>query len=109
MNDWKQAIAAAAGEVKISQDVSKAFTKMGEACMQAAEALGNAVRAAADFLTAIAGGVDIAGSLKIVNVKAAIDQAPPRIRHLALHSKKHRTQKKNINRALREYRRRNKK
>ncbi len=43
---------------------------------------------------------------KTAELKAAIAEAPPRVRHLAMHGKKYRTQKKNIARALREHRRR---
>lgn len=66
-----------------SPDVTKAFTALGEACKQAAESLGKKVR-------------------------AALNEAPPKVRHLALHGKKYRTQKKNINRALRDSQRRHK-
>ena len=77
-------------EVKINPDVAKAFTALGEACKQTAKALGKALRAAAVW---------------IVSIK----EAPPRVRHLALRGKKHRTRKKNINRALREHQRRSQK
>lgn len=96
-------------EMKISPDVAKAFTALGEAYKQAAEALGKAVRAAADCVVAIARGVDIAQLLKAAKVQEALKEAPLRVRHLAEHSKKHRTRKKNINRALREYQRRSRK
>lgn len=92
-----------------SPEVIKAFTALGEACKQFAELLGKIVRAAVDCVVAIARGVDIAQLLKIAKVQAALNEAPPRVRHLALHSKKRRTQKKNINRALREYQRRSRK
>lgn len=46
---------------------------------------------------------------KAAEVKAALNEAPPRVRHLAEHGKKYRTRKKNINRALRDYRRRHRK
>ena len=96
-------------EMLITPEVSKAFATLGEACKRAAEALGRAVRAAADCAAAIARGVDIAQLLKAVRVQEALKEAPPRVRHLAQHSKKHRTRKKNINRALREYQRRTRK
>ena len=83
-------------EVKINPDIAKAFTALGEACK----------RAAADCVAAIAGGMDIAQLLKAAEVQAALNEAPPRVRHLAEHGKKYRTRKKNINRALREYQRR---
>ena len=90
-------------EMKISPDVAKAFTALGESCKQAAEALGRAFRAAANCMVAMARGVDIAQILKAAKVQAALNEAPPRVRHLAQHGKKYRTRKKNINRALREY------
>ena len=96
-------------EVKINPDIAKAFKALGEACVQAAEALGKAVRAAADCVVAMARGVDIAQLLKAAKVQAALNEAPPRVRHLAEHGKKYRTRKKNINRALREYQRRSRK
>ncbi len=68
---------------------TKAFTALYEACKQAAESLGKKVRAAA-------------------KVRAALNEAPPKVRHLALHGKKYRAKKKNINRALRDYQRRDK-
>lgn len=36
-------------------------------------------------------------------VIAAYEAAPPRVRHLALHARKHRTRKKNLRRIAREY------
>jgi hypothetical protein len=94
-------------EVKISPKTRKAFTALGEACKQAAMALGVVVRAAADCAAII---LSNAGALysKAAKVQAALKEAPPRVRHLAEHSKKYRTAKKNTNRALREYRRRHK-
>lgn len=94
-------------EMKISPDVAKAFTAFGEACRQTAGALGKLFRAAVDCVVAIARGMDIAQLLKAAKVQEALKEAPPRVRHLAQHSKKHRTRKKNINRALREHQRRN--
>ena len=95
-------------EMKISPDVAKAFTAFGESCKQAAEALGRFIRAAVDCYVAIARGVDIAQVLKAAKVQAALNEAPPKVRHLALHGKRYRTKKKNINRALRDYQRRHK-
>lgn len=42
-------------------------------------------------------------SISDVQLKPAILNASPRVRHLAMHGKKRRTRKKNRNRALREY------
>lgn len=93
-------------EIFAAPDVAKAFTALGEACKRAAESLGKMVRAAADCVAAIARGMDIPALLKALEVQKALNEAPPRVRHLAQHGKKYRTRKKNINRALREYRRR---
>lgn len=92
-------------EVKINPDVAKAFTALGEACEQAAKALGKAVLAAACVVAAIVRGVDVAKLQKAAKMQAALNEASPRVRHLADHGKKYRTQKKNINRALRDYER----
>lgn len=93
-------------ELFAAPDVVKAFTALGEACKQAAESLGAFFRAVVDCGVAIAQGVDIPQLLKATKVRAALKEAPPRVRHLAEHGKKYRTRKKNINRALREYQRR---
>jgi hypothetical protein len=92
--------------VQYSPDATTAFTALGEACLQTAEALGKAVRAAVDCVVAVARGADIAQLLKAAKVQAALNEAPPRVRHLAEHGKKIRTQKKNINRAVKDYERR---
>lgn len=94
-------------EAFATPEVRKAFTALGEACKQAAMALGGVVRAAADCAATILSNVGALYS-KAAKVQAALKEAPPRVRHLATNSKKYRTQKKNINRALREYERRRK-
>lgn len=96
-------------EMLITPEVSKAFAELGEALKLAANTLGNLLRAAAGCAAAILRGVDIAQLPKAAKVQEALKEAPPRVRHLALHSKKNRTRKKNINRALREYQRRSRK
>lgn len=90
-----------------SPDAAKAFTALGEACKQAAEAMGKAARAAVNCVVATVREVDIAQLFKAAKVQEALKEAPPRVRHLAKHGK-HRTRKKNTNRALREYKRRTK-
>lgn len=72
--------------------------ELGEACGQTAKALGNLVRAAVGFITT---ALDWSLLLKAARVQAALNEAPPKVRHLAKHGKKFRTRKKNINRALR--------
>ena len=90
----------------ISPDTNKALAAFAEACKQIAKALGELCRAAADCVRAIADAMLIAQLSELAETQAAINEAPPRVRHLAIHGKKYRTQKKNMNRALREYRRR---
>ena len=92
--------------VELNQDVTKAITELGEACKQVVEALGKAIQAAANCIAAWFQGVDLAQLLKTVEAQQALKEAPPKVRHLALHGKKRRTRKKNINRALREYQKR---
>lgn len=98
-----------AADVKLNQDTIKALTEFGEACKQAVEALGKAVQAAANYIVAWFQGVDLAQLTKLAEERQALKEAPPRVRHLALHGKKRRTRKKNINRALREYQKENNK
>ena len=85
---------------------SNPWVALGEACGQVAAALVCFARAAMDCLIAIASDPDVAQLLKVAEAHAALNEAPTRVRHLALHGKKHRTRKKNLNRALREYQRR---
>lgn len=86
-----------------------------DAASRAGEALGRAAKGIADFVRAmveLAAAVIPAGYLSVAKsaaeIKVALNEAQPRVRHLALYGKKGRTRKKNINRALREYRRRTK-
>lgn len=98
-------------EMKIDQDIAeaaKAFTALGEACRQTAKALVNLFLAATNCVVGTLRGIDIPALLKAAEVQKALNEAPPRVRHLARHGKKYRTRKKNINRALREYQRRRK-
>lgn len=94
-------------EAFATPEVRKAFTALGEACKKMAVTLGAIVRAAADYAATTLSNVGALYS-KATRVQAALKEAPPRVRHLAEHSKKYRTAKKNTNRALREYRRRHK-
>lgn len=91
--------------ITFSDRVSGAMQRLGEACAQAIEALTDIFKTCMDYYI-----VPIYDSLaqyfqNARETQAALKAAPPRVRHLALHSKKCRTRKKNINRALREYRR----
>ena len=90
--------ATLSASLQISQETSKAFAAMAEACKQTAKALSDLFRAAAEYC--------VAQFYEFTEAQVAINEAPPRVRHLALHGKKYRTRKKNTNRALREYRRR---
>lgn len=96
------------GEMQISPDVVKAFTALGEACEQFGKAMGEILRVAAEYVVTMYQQIT-AQLIKAAEVKAALNEAPPRVRHLAEHGKKYRTRKKNINRALRDYRRRHRK
>lgn len=92
---------------KINPDVVEAFTALGKGCNLFANAMGVILRAAAEYVVTMCQQATAQLS-KATEVKAALKEAPPRVRHLAEHGKKYRTRKKNINRALREYRRRRK-
>ncbi len=93
---------------KIDPVVVEAFTALGEACKQFGKFMGEIIRLAAEYAVTTT-RQSIAQLLKAAEVKAALNEAPPRVRHLAKHGKKYRTRKKNINRALRDYRRRHRK
>jgi hypothetical protein len=95
-------------EATMAPDVVEAFTALGGACKQFANAMGVILRAAAEYVVTMYQQATAQLS-KAAEVKAALNEAPPRVRHLAEHSKKYRTRKKNINRALRDYRRRHRK
>lgn len=92
--------------------MSQQLDRISDLLQSAGEALGRTARALGDFIRAM---IEYTASicppelLKAAREMQALKEAPPRIRHLAQHSKKRRTRKKNINRALREYQRRNKK
>lgn len=85
--------------------------RIGEPLQRAGDALGRITRGLVDFGRAM---VEYVASicppilLEAARTQQALKEAPPRVRHLAYHSKKHRVQKKNINRALRDYQRRKK-
>lgn len=96
------------GEMMFSPDIVKAFTALGEACKQFGKFMGVILRAATEYVVTMYQQTT-AQLIKAAEVKAALKEAPPRVRHLAEHSKKYRTRKKSINRALREYRRRHRK
>lgn len=83
--------------------------RLSEPLQRAGEALGRAARDLGDFVRAMveyAAAVCPPALLKAARTQQALKEAPPRVRHLAYYSKKHRVQKKNVNRALREYYRR---
>lgn len=83
--------------------------KLLEAAADAAVKLGPMIRRAAEAVRSLASSVvHCLEESSWLEKAAALNEAPPRVRHLALRSKKRRVQKKNINRALREYRRRRK-
>ena len=85
--------------------------RISEPLQRAGEAAGRVIKGLVDFGRAM---VEYVASictpilLEAARTQQALKEAPPRVRHLAYNSKKHRVQKKNINRALREYQRRQK-
>lgn len=85
--------------------VSEPLQRAGEALGRTARALGDFIRAMVAYAASICPPV----LLEAARTQQALKEAPPRVRHLAYYSKKTRTQKKNTNRALREYYRRMKK
>ena len=81
--------------------VSEPLQRAGAALGRLSKCLGEFIQAMAEFAAAA-----LPVLTEAAQVQAALNEAPPRVRHLAQHSKKNRTRKKNINRALREYQRR---
>lgn len=92
-------------QLQLNSEGAKAFGELADACKQAFDALIKITRAAINYLAAIYSGPDIKRILRDAEKKAALKEATPRVRYLAKHAKKMRTRKKNITRALREYRR----
>jgi hypothetical protein len=91
--------------ITFSDRASGALQRLGEACTQAVDAMVDLWRACMDhYITPLCHSI-IQPIQNAAETQAALKAAPPRVRHLATHSKKRRTRKKNINRALREYRR----
>lgn len=84
----------------------QAFKDLGAAAVRCAEAIGKLVLAAVDAAGAIVSCVNFTQHLLAAEAEAALNTAPPRVRHLAVHGKKYRTRKKNMHRALRNYKRR---
>lgn len=82
--------------------LEKAFRRLGETASVAAVALGACIRA---YVDAVMSFFDCAHLAEAVRRQAALNAAPTKVRHLALHCKKHRVRKKNMARALREYER----
>lgn len=77
--------------------LSKAAQRLGEALVQVATALGEFASAYLVSVADVLAGAD--WSALLINY-AALNEAPPRVRHLAYYGKKHRTRKKNLHRAL---------
>lgn len=92
--------------------MSQPLDRVSEPLQRAGDALGRITRGLVDFGRAMVEYVASIGPpilLEAAKAQQALKEAPPRVRHLAYNSKKNRVQKKNINRALREYYRRMKK
>ena len=85
--------------------ISEPLQKAGKALSRTAQGLADFIRAMVEFAAVVLTPEAINAAKKQV----AVAQAPPRVRHLAQHSKKHRTRKKNTNRAMRDYQRRTRK
>lgn len=87
--------------------------EMREQMKDVGECIGRAAKALGEFCREFAASVSaLVPTFKwlseCANTKIALDEATPRVRHLANYGKKYRTQKKNINRALKDRRRRRK-
>lgn len=80
------------------EEVSRSF---GNFC----SALADIIRACVEFTLTVLPPETIEAAAKDPQLTAALLNASPRVRHQALHGRKHRTRKKNRNRALREYQR----
>lgn len=89
---------------KVIADAGDAATRDGKALIDATVSISGFVAAMAEIAAVI-----IRNLPAEIEKRTALSQAPPKVRHLAEHGKKRRTRKKNINRALREYRRKDRK
>lgn len=85
--------------------VSEPLQRAGEALNRAIPAMADYIRAMVEFAVATLSFQELKAAEQTVETLKAINEAPPRVRHLARHGKKYRTRKKNINRALRDYER----
>ena len=77
--------------------LSKAMQKLGEALTTTVDAFGEFASAYYECIAGVLACVDWSAPL---NTATALNDAPPRVRHLARYSKKGRTRKKNLRRAL---------
>lgn len=93
---------------RVISEAGDAVNRAGEALERAAKGIADFVRAMVELAAAVIPDGYISVAKSAAEIKVALNEAPPRVRHLALHGKKYRTRNKNINRALREYRRRTK-
>lgn len=89
-------------------NLQDALTSAGEAAARAARAFGDMLCALSKAVAIYSNNVTTPMLWLILKegdrASAILDQAPPRVRHLALHGKKRRTRKKNLNRARKLYR-----
>ena len=88
----------------ISEAVDPA-SRASEALRRTVDGIVDFVRAMVELMAAVIPDGYISVAKRAAEIKVALNEAPPRVRHLAIHSKKKRVRNKNINRALREYRR----
>lgn len=88
-----------------SQHLSKAaehFSRAGAAFSEFAEALVSGVVEVVSYLAD--GFIDFSSvCLTVGEVKEAIDNAPPKLRHYAIYAKRYRIRKKYLDRILKEY------
>lgn len=87
-------------------NVSDALVRLGDAAKRAGQALLDTMQALADVYVEMWKNV-VAYLPDAIDDAAALAQAPPRVRHLALHGKKRKTRKKNLNRTRKLYHRAN--
>lgn len=84
---------------RIQEPLQRAGEALGDAC----RSLGSFVQAFCEFAALLTSSTETMKRFEAIRIVHALNQAPPKVRHLALYSKKRRTREKYINRALREF------
>ena len=83
-------------------ELQEALERFGESARITAQGIGGMLVAFADAWSAYFTSTIVPAWNLLANAAsdtAALNAAPPRVRHLALHGKKRKTRKKNLNRA----------